>query len=68
LGSTFQLKGLKSLQLNILINNLFNEKYENSGNVFSWYDGSGDNRKRNNDLRYFPQAGINVLGNVVLKF
>ncbi|MDR0866046.1 MAG: TonB-dependent receptor [Candidatus Symbiothrix sp.] len=69
LGYTFQLKGLKSLGLNLLVNNLFNEKYENNGYVwYSWYEGSGADRVRGNDLRYFPQAGTNVLANLVLKF
>jgi iron complex outermembrane receptor protein len=69
IGYTFQLKGIKSLGLNLLVNNLFNEKYESYGYVwYSWYEGNGDNRVRNNDLRYFPQAGTNVLVNVALKF
>ncbi|MDR0413210.1 MAG: TonB-dependent receptor [Dysgonamonadaceae bacterium] len=69
LGYRFRLKGIKSLQLNLLINNLFDAQYENNGYVYySWYEGSGDNRKRNNDLRYFPQAGINAMVHLILKY
>ncbi len=69
LGYIFLLKGLKSLSLNVQVNNLFNEKYETNGAVWwSWYEGSGSDRTRKNDLRYFPQAGTNVLANIALKF
>lgn len=69
LGYTFSLKGIKSLSMNLLINNLFNEKYENNGYVYdSWYEGSDNKSKRTNMLRYFPQAGTNVMANVVMKF
>jgi iron complex outermembrane receptor protein len=68
LGYIFKLKGIKSLQLNLLINNLFDAKYESNGYGYSWYEGTGDSRKRNNDLCYFPQAGINTLVHLILKF
>ena len=69
LGYTFKVKGVKSVSLNLLINNLFNEKYESNGYVwYSWYEGAGNDRMRKNQLRSFPQAGTNVLANVVLKF
>ncbi len=68
-GYSFSLKGIKSLSLNLLINNLFNEEYESNGYVYdSWYEGSDNTSKRISQLRYFPQAGTNVLANVVLKF
>ncbi len=69
LGYAFHPKGLESLSFNILINNLFNEKYETNGYVwYTWYQGTGENRTRGNDLRYFPQAGTNILANVTVKF
>jgi iron complex outermembrane receptor protein len=69
LGYVFQLKGIKSFQLNLLINNLFNAQYETNGYVWdSWYEGSGDNRQRKNELCYFPQAGINAMIHLALKF
>jgi iron complex outermembrane receptor protein len=55
--------------VNLLVNNIFNEKYESYGYVwYTWYEGSGAGRTRGNDLRYFPQAGTNVMANVVIKF
>jgi iron complex outermembrane receptor protein len=69
LGYTFRLKGMKSLGINLLVNNIFNEKYETSGYVwYTWLEGSGSNRVRNNDLRYFPQAGTNVLVSATMSF
>ena len=69
LGHSFKLKGVKSMELNLLVNNLFNEKYESNGYVwYSWFEGSGDNRVRGNDLRYFPQAGTNVMANMAVRF
>ncbi len=69
LGYTFHIKGIKSLSLNVLVNNIFNESYESNGYVwYTQYSGTGSDRVRENDLRYFPQAGTSVIGNVVLKF
>ncbi len=69
LGYTFKLKGIKSISLNLLINNLFNEKYESNGYVwYTWYQGAGEARERMNQLRYFPQAGTNLMANIILKF
>ncbi len=69
LGYTLPIKGIRSLAFNVLINNLFNEKYASNGYIwYSWYEGSGNDRTRGNDLRYFPQAGTNVLFNLALKF
>jgi iron complex outermembrane receptor protein len=69
LGYTFKLNGIKSLSLSMLINNLFNEKYESNGYVWdSWYEGTGNERTRKNQLRYFPQAGTNIMANIILRF
>jgi iron complex outermembrane receptor protein len=71
LGYTFQIKGLKSLQLSVLVNNLFNEKYESNAWVYSSYqqpDSSQAQKDRYTDSGYFPQAGTHVLANVSLKF
>ena len=55
-GYDFKLKGLKTLSLNVLINNLLNEEYETYG-----YAGDGW-------ATYFTQADTNVMANVVVKF
>ncbi|NDW09049.1 TonB-dependent receptor [Dysgonomonas sp. 520] len=59
------LKFMKSIDFQFTINNLFNEKYES--NAYTWYSCYVDG-VRDNDLRYFPQAGTNVLGSIALKF
>ena len=66
LGYTFKMKGIKTINLGLLINNIFNAKYESNGYVYdSFYDSTG---MRFNDLRYFPQAGTNVLVNLNIAF
>ena len=62
---SLKMKQLKSIDFRVLVNNLFNEKYETNGYTwYSYYLGG----KRVNDLRYFPQAGTNFLASVTLKF
>lgn len=58
-------KGIKSIDFSVLVNNVFNVKYVSNGYV--WYSYYLDG-KRENDLRFFPQAGINVMASVSLKF
>jgi iron complex outermembrane receptor protein len=62
---SLKLKQLKSIDFSFAVNNVFNEKYSSNGYVwYSYYEGD----KRMNDLRYFPQAEINFMGGVSLKF
>ena len=62
---SFKLPKMKSIDLQMVVNNLFNESYVSNGYVwYSYYLGG----KRENDLRYFPQAGTNVLATVTLNF
>ncbi len=64
IGYSWKLKGIKSIDFNLAVNNIFNAKYSSNGYVwYSWYEGG----ERMNDLRYFPQAGINVLGGITIK-
>ncbi|MFV0153969.1 TonB-dependent receptor [Empedobacter falsenii] len=49
-----KVKGIKSLEFSILINNLFDVEYESNG---YYYEGG----------YYFPQAGINVLGGISIR-
>jgi iron complex outermembrane receptor protein len=62
---TLKLQKAKSIEFNVLVNNIFNEQYETNG--WTWYSYY-INTKRMNDLRFFPQAGINFLTSVTLKF
>ncbi len=57
-------KGAKSLQIGLLINNVFNELYEPNGYTFSYIVGG----QRFWENYYYPQAGTNFLLNVGLKF
>ncbi len=70
LGYTFHLENLKSLSVNLLVNNLFNEQYESNAWVYSSYSqaAGGTTQYRSEDFGYFPQAGTNVMANVVVKF
>ena len=62
---SLKMKQIKSIDFRMLVNNLFNKQYETNG--YTWYSYYQDG-KRINDLRYFPQAGTNVLASVTLKF
>ncbi|GHT05549.1 TonB-dependent receptor [Bacteroidia bacterium] len=69
LGYDFKLHGLKSLTANLLINNLFNEKYETSGWVWAaYYSNDKGGFDPYADKNYFPQAGTHVMANIVVKF
>ena len=57
-------KGIKSLELKFMLNNIFDKMY--SANGYTYNDYSSGTR---NDYNYFyPQAGINWLGGITLKF
>ena len=64
LSYTFHFNGLKDLELFLNVNNLFNAKYETNAAVYTGYYGG----ERLYDPYYFPQAGINLLGGLRLKF
>jgi len=61
----WKLNKIKSVDFNVLVNNLFGEVYENNG--WTWYSAEVGG-ERYNDLRFFPQAGRNFLASVTLKF
>lgn len=55
---------IKELGLHFMVNNIFNEKYETYAWVYKYYlDG-----KYHESNGYFPQAGINFMGGISLKF
>lgn len=60
-----KLNSIKSIDFNVLVNNLFNAQYCSNG--WTWYSAYVDGQ-RYNDLRFFPQAGTNFLASVTLKF
>ena len=58
-------KKMRGIDFQLMLNNLLNEKYES--NAYTWYSYYLDGQ-RVNEKRYFPQAGINFLASVTLKF
>ncbi|HET8828864.1 MAG TPA: TonB-dependent receptor [Pelobium sp.] len=64
LNYNFKLKGVKSVELGLLVNNIFNELYESNGYTFSGiYDGA-----LSTSNYYYPQAETNFLVSMNLRF
>ena len=64
LSYTFHFKALKDLELFLNVNNLFNAMYETNAALYTWcYVG-----EKQYEPYYFPQAGINFLGGVRVRF
>lgn len=64
MGYDFQIKGIKNINLGLLVNNILNKKYESNGYTYS-YAYMGDVTRQN---FYFTQAGTNFLLSLNLKF
>ncbi len=58
------LRGLKRVQLNITLRNLFSEQYENNGWVYSYFSGG----TRTDLVNLFPQAPLNILAGLTVHF
>lgn len=70
-SATFKItpKWIKEIDFNLLVNNFLNRKYVSNGYTYSYYyrpQGSSDNPVTENF--YYPQAGINFITGVTLKF
>jgi len=63
-GYTFKPKFMKEIALDVTVNNLFNEKYETNGWVYSAMVGG----QRYMEDGYFTQAGTNAMARVTFKF
>ena len=60
------MKRIRSIDFQVFVNNIFNEKYETNGWVGSeFYEGDPT---RYDYVGYFPQAGINFLSSITIKF
>lgn len=64
LGYDFHVKGIKNINVGLLVNNVLNKKYESNGYTYS-YGYLGDITTQN---FYFTQAGTNFLLSLNLKF
>ncbi|MCK5823301.1 MAG: TonB-dependent receptor [Bacteroidales bacterium] len=60
----FKTKLVKGINLSLMINNIFDQKYETNAWVYQ-YTYEGEQRVLDG---YFPQAGINFLAGLTLKF
>jgi iron complex outermembrane receptor protein len=58
----------KGLEVNLLVNNIFNERYEPNGYTFSYFVPGGNGRELVTENFYYPQAGTNFLLGLRLKF
>ncbi|HSF54028.1 MAG TPA: TonB-dependent receptor, partial [Algoriphagus sp.] len=59
----------KGLEVNLLINNIFNEMYEPNGYTFSYFvPGETSGRELVTENFYYPQAGTNFLIGLRMKF
>ena len=66
---SYKPKNFATIELNLLINNIYNSLYESNGYTYSYYYrpvGSSDNAITENF--YYPQAGINFITGLTLKF
>ena len=64
-------KGIKSIVFSGLVNNLFDLEYESNGYFYTYDDADLSNPgsvKTIEGVGYFPQAGINFLAGLTLKF
>ncbi|MBA7576446.1 hypothetical protein ES708_18287 [subsurface metagenome] len=61
---SFHTKIIKAIDLHLLINNVFNAKYETNAWVYSYFFGN----ERNKSDGYYPQAGIHFLAGLNLRF
>lgn len=58
----------KGLELNLLVNNIFNEMYEPNGYTFSYFVPGDAGKDLVTENFYYPQAGTNFLLGLSLKF
>lgn len=66
---TLKPKWIAAINFNLLVNNLFNKMYESNGYTYSYYYrplASNDSAITENF--YYPQAGINFITGITLKF
>lgn len=61
---SFKPKFMKEISFQFMLNNIFNVEYESNAWIYRYYSGNVEE----NINGYFPQAGINFLGGLSLKF
>ena len=63
LSYALAIKKMRAVNLTLLVNNLTDSQYISNGWSYSYFSGA----KRNSDLGFYPQAGINVLAGLSIK-
>ncbi|MBL7985298.1 MAG: hypothetical protein JNM91_09890 [Flavobacteriales bacterium] len=63
-ASLLQVKGVRSIDVNLTVRNLFSELYESNGWSYSYIN----NGMREALVGLFPQAPLNFLGSVTFRF
>ncbi|PZX57910.1 TonB-dependent receptor [Algoriphagus chordae] len=58
----------KSLELNLLVNNIFNEMYEPNGYTFSYFVPGESEKELVTENYYYPMAGTNFMLGLSLRF
>ncbi len=62
-------KSMRSIRFGVTVYNLFNATYSNNGYGYSYMDKQQDGTLRQQDSAfYYPQAPLNVLANVTVRF
>jgi iron complex outermembrane receptor protein len=61
---TIKTKFIKEIGFILAVNNLFNEQYESNGYTYGYIAGG----QHTTENFYYPQAGINFMGGISLKF
>lgn len=64
LSYTIRTNFIREIGLNLMVNNLFNERYESNAWVYRWMEDGVEKLVDG----YFPQAGTHFLASVALKF
>lgn len=61
-------KFFKELSLNVLVNNIFNAKYSSKGYTYAYIVGDENTKNTIRSDHFYPQAGINFLAGITIKF
>lgn len=64
LGYTLKPKKLDEISIHVLVNNVFNVDYESNGYTYGYFGGGQEYREN----YYYPQAGINFMAMVSVRF
>ncbi|MCB0768028.1 MAG: TonB-dependent receptor, partial [Flavobacteriales bacterium] len=59
-----RVKGVERIDVNLTVRNIFSEVYESNGWVYSYFTGE----QRQELIGLYPQAPLNVLGGVTIRF